>query len=141
VCKVRILVAEDIELWRHYISSVLREEPSFEIICEVVDGLRAVQVAEQQQPTIALLDIGLPRLAGIDAARSIKELSPNTAVVFLSGEQDLEVIQAALDVGSGYVLKSDAASDLIAAIKAVARGDTFTSRQLAGVRITSRKTV
>lgn len=141
MCKVRILVAEDIELWRDYISSVLREEPSFEIICEVADGPRAVQVAEQQQPTIALLDIGLPRLTGIDAARSIKELSPNTAVVFLSGEQDLEVIQAALDVGSGYVLKSDAASDLVAAIQAVARGDTFISRQLAGVRITSPKKV
>lgn len=141
VCKVRIVVAEDTELWRDYISSMLLQEPSFEIICEVVDGLQAVQAAEQHQPTIALLDIGLPRLTGIDAARSIKALSPNTAVLFLSGEQDVEVIQTALDLGSGYVLKSDAASDLIAAIHAVARGDTFISRQLTGVAITGRKRV
>jgi DNA-binding NarL/FixJ family response regulator len=63
VCKVRILVAEDLELWREYISSTLVKEPSFEIICEVVDGLQAVQMAEQHQPTIALLDIFRARVA------------------------------------------------------------------------------
>lgn len=133
--KVRILVAEDNELWRDYISSALLKEPSFEIISEVVDGLQAVQVAEQLQPTIALLDIGLPRLSGLDAARSIKTLSPNTAIVFLSGQQDMELIQTALNLASGYVLKSDAASDLIAAIHSVARGEVFVSRQVAGLRV------
>jgi DNA-binding NarL/FixJ family response regulator len=133
VHKVRILVADDMEPWRDYISSTLGKEPSFEIVCEVVDGLQAVQVAEQHQPTIALLDIGLPGLYGIDAARSIQVLVPNTRIVFLSGQQDPEIIETALNLGSGYVLKSDAASDLIAAIHAVARGDTFIRRQLAGL--------
>jgi DNA-binding NarL/FixJ family response regulator len=139
VHKVRILVADDMEPWRDYISSTLGKEPSFEIVCEVVDGLQAVQVAEQHQPTIALLDIGLPGLYGIDAARSIQVLVPNTRIVFLSGQQDREIIETALNLGSGYVLKSDAASDLIAAIHAVARGDTFIRRQLAGLGITSER--
>ena len=139
VRKVRILVADDMETWRDYISSMLHNEPSFEIISQVVDGLEAVLAAKQHQPTIALLDIGLPRMSGIDAARSIQALAPNTRIVFLSGQQDPEIIETALSLGSGYVLKSDAASDLIAAIHAVARGDTFISRQLAGLGITSER--
>lgn len=129
--KVGILLAEDIELWREFISSMLVTEPSFELICEVADGLQAVLMAERHQPTIALLDIGLPSLCGIDAARSIKTRAPNTAIIFLSGEQDADIVQTALNLGNGYVLKSDAASDLIAAIHTVARGETFVSRQLA----------
>jgi two-component system, NarL family, nitrate/nitrite response regulator NarL len=130
VCKVRILIAEDFDLWREYISSTLRKEPSFEIICEVVDGLQAVQMAEQHQPTIALLDIGLPRLCGIDAARSIQVLAPNTRIVFLSGQQDTDIMRTALELRSGYVLKSDAALDLVAAIHSVAKGETFVSTSL-----------
>jgi DNA-binding NarL/FixJ family response regulator len=138
VCKVRILVAEDLDLWREYISSTLLREPSFELICEAVDGLQAVQMAEQHQPTIALLDIGLPHLCGIDAARSIQALAPNTRIVFLSGEQDNEIIRTALELGSGYVLKSDAAMDLVAAIHSVAKGETFVSRHLARLGITNK---
>jgi len=138
VCRVRILVADDFEMWREYISSALLKEPSFEIICAVVDGRQAVLMAEQHQPTIALLDIGLPHLCGIDAARSIQALAPNTRIVFLSGQQDTEIIQAALQVGSGYVLKSDAASDLIPAIHSVAKGETFVSRQLAMLGLTTK---
>jgi DNA-binding NarL/FixJ family response regulator len=139
VRKIRILLAEDIELWRDYISSMLRKEQSFEIICEVVDGLQAVSAAEQHQPTIALLDIGLPRVNGIDAARSIKTICPNTAIVFLSGQQDTVVIQRALELGSAYVLKSDAGYDLITAIHLVAKGERFVSRQLAGLGITPKQ--
>jgi DNA-binding NarL/FixJ family response regulator len=131
--KVRILVAEDTELWRDFVSSTLQKEPSFEIICEVVDGLQAVLMAEQFQPTIALLDIGLPRLSGIDAAKRIRTLAPQTRTVFLSERRDLEVVQAALNLACGYVLKSDAANDLIPAIHSVASGEPFVSRQLASV--------
>jgi DNA-binding NarL/FixJ family response regulator len=86
-----------------------------------------------------LLDIGLPRLSGIDAARSIKRVAPNTAIVFLSGQHDMDIIQAALDLGSSYVLKSDTASDLIPAIHSVAKGETFVSRQLARLGITTKR--
>jgi DNA-binding NarL/FixJ family response regulator len=136
--KVRLLVAEDSEQWRQFISSTLLKEPSLELICEVVDGLQAVLMAEQHQPTIALMDIGLPRLCGLDAARTIKQRAPNTAIIFLSGLQDMEIVRTALGIGNGYVLKSDAANDLIAAIQAVAAGDIFVSRQLAGLRIVNK---
>ena len=129
--KVRILVAEDVDLWRKFISSALLQEPAFEVICEVVDGLQAVLEAEKRQPTIALLDISLPRLSGIDAARSIGKAAPNTKIVFLSAHREVEIVQAALDLGSAYVLKSDAASDLVEAIHRVTRGEVFVSRELA----------
>ena len=121
VLKIHILVAEDTELWRKFISSTLQKEPSVEIICEVVDGVQAVLAAERHQPTIALLDISLPLLSGLDAARSIRTLAPNTRIVFLSEQRDIEVVQAALDIGSRYVMKSNAARDLVAAIHSAAR--------------------
>lgn len=133
--KVTILVSEDNELWRHFIRQTLRKEPSFEIICETVDGMQAVLMAEQHQPTTAVLDIGLPRLNGLDAARSIRKLAPNTNIVFLSEQRDLEVVKAALAIGSGYVLKSDAGDDLVAAIHSVFRGERVLSRQLANLGI------
>ena len=119
--KIHILVAEDTELWRKFISSTLQKEPSVEIICEVVDGVQAVLAAERHQPTIALLDISLPLLSGLDAARSIRTLAPNTTIIFLSEQRDIEVVQAALDIGSRYVMKSNAARDLVAAIHSAAR--------------------
>ena len=131
--KVRILVIDDVAFWREFVCSMLRNEPSFEIICEVVDGKQAILLAEQFHPTIALLDIGLPLLSGIDAAAWIQKLAPNTRILFLSEQRDPEIVQAALHVGCGYVLKSDAATDLVRAIHSVARGETFISHQLAGL--------
>ena len=137
--KVSILVAEDNELWRNFIGWTFRMESSFEIICEVVDGLQAVLMAEQHQPTIALLDIGLPQLNGIEAARSIRVLAPHTGIIFLSEQRDTEVVQAALDLASGYVLKSEAANDLLAAIHSVARGETFVSGRMAKLGTTGKR--
>jgi len=131
--KVRILVVEDIDSWRETVSSMLRSEPSFEIICEVADGGEAVLMTAQLQPTIVLMDIGLPRLSGIEVAKWIPKLAPKTRIIFLSEEQDLEVVQAALNLGCGYVLKCDAESDLVAAIRSVATGEAFISRQLTGL--------
>jgi DNA-binding NarL/FixJ family response regulator len=136
VTKVSILVAEGNELWRNFIGLTLRIESTFEIICEVVDGLQAVLIAEQRQPTIALLDLGLPRLNGLDAGRWIRKLAPNTKIVFLSDLRDVEVVKAALAVGSGYVLKGDAGDDLVTAIHSAVRGERVLSRQLAGLGIT-----
>ena len=131
--KVRILVVDDMAFWRETVCSMLRNEPSFEIICEVVDGQQAVLMADRLRPTIVLLDIGLPRMSGLDAAIWIQKLAPNTRIVFLTEQSDLDVVHAALKVGCGYVLKSDAAADLVPAIHSVARGETFISRQLTGL--------
>jgi DNA-binding NarL/FixJ family response regulator len=134
VSKVSILVADDIAFWREFACSVIGREPSFEIIWVAVDGQQAVVMAERLQPKIALLDVGLPGLNGIDAAIGIRKLAPHTRIVFLSLQTDLDVVQAALHVGSGYVAKTDAATELVPAIYSVAKGERFLSHQFADLR-------
>ena len=128
---VRVLVVDDVEDWRRFISSMLRAEPSFEVVCEVSDGLQAVQMAETLKPNIILLDIGLPGLDGIKAGELILKLAPETKIIFVSQESDADIVRAALQLGAwGYVLKSDAARELVLAIHSAVRGEKFVSRRL-----------
>ena len=129
---VCVLVVDDFEDWRRFISYRLRAEP-FEIIGEASDGLRAVQLAEQLQPTVVLLDIGLPGLGGIEAGGWIRSVAPETKIVFVSQESDPDIVRDALRLGAwGYVQKFDAAQELVNAIHTVVRGEKFVSRSLAG---------
>jgi len=129
---VRILLADEIESWREFLSSRLRQDPSLEVICEVSDGLRAVKMAEMLQPSVAVLNVHLPKLSGIQAGGWIRMLAPNTKIVFLAGRLEADIVQAATKHGpGGYLLKSEARTDLVAAIHAVGRGETFFSYQLA----------
>lgn len=131
--RIRILVVEDFELARRFISTALAKEPSFEVVGEVSDGLTAAERAEDLQPDVVLLDIGLPGLNGIEAAKRIRKTAPRAKIVFVSQQSSPELVQAALAVGgSGYVLKSDAGNDLLKAISAVLNGETFLSRALRG---------
>ena len=123
----RVLVVDDVEDWRRFVSSMLRAEP-FEIVGEASDGLMAVHLAEQMQPTVVLLDIGLPGLDGIKAGAGIRRVAPDAKIVFVSQEFDPDIIRAALQLGAwGYVLKSDAARELVKAINAVLSGKDFVS--------------
>jgi DNA-binding NarL/FixJ family response regulator len=126
---VRILVVDDNESWRQYISAILREETSFEIIAQVSDGLLAIKIAEEQRPSIVLLDIVLPGLNGLEVGKQIRELVPGCKLLFLSAECDPDVIRAALQIGVGYILKSDANRDLLVGIRAVVQGERFSSRR------------
>ena len=129
---VRILVVDDVEDWRRWLASVLRAEP-FEIIGEASDGLEAVQLVEQMQPTVVLLDIGLPRLNGIEAGVRIRRVAPDAKILYLSQEFDPDIVRAALQLGAfGYVLKSDAARELVEAIHTVVQGKKFISSGVAG---------
>ena len=128
---VRVLVVDDVEDWRRFVFSILRAEP-FEIVGEASDGLIAVQLAEQMQPTIVLLDIGLPGLDGIKAGAGIRRVAPDAKIVFVSQEFDPDIIRAALQLGAwGYVLKSDAARELVKAINTVLSGKDFVSSSVA----------
>ena len=130
---VRVLVVDDVEGWRLSISSLLREEPLFEIIGQVSDGLKAVRMAGQLQPTVVLLDIGLPGLNGIETGGWIRKLTPDVKLVFVSQQFDPDIARSALSLGgSAYVLKSDAGRELVAAIHSVVRGEKFVSRGLRG---------
>lgn len=128
---VRVLVVDDYEPWHSFITATLQREPKLQIIGHVFDGRNAVQQAEQLQPDLILLDIGLPDLNGIAAARRIREVSPQSRILFASENRSAAVVQGALRTGaSGYVLKSDAGSELLPAVRAVLEGKRFVSASL-----------
>jgi DNA-binding NarL/FixJ family response regulator len=130
---IRVLVAEDYEPWRRYFSTALQKDPELQVIGEVSDGLEAVQKAEELQPDLILLDIGLPTLNGIEAARRVREVSPTSKILFVSENRSPDIAQEALGTGAGgYVVKSDARSELLPAVKAVLEGKRFISASLAG---------
>jgi DNA-binding NarL/FixJ family response regulator len=123
-----VLVVDDVNSWRQFVSSTLHAEPSFEVICEVSDGLKAVKMAKRLQPSVILLDIGLPGLNGIEGAAWIRRVAPASKILFLTEQLDSDPLDAALKLGAkGYLLKSDAAKDLVPAIHAVVRSKTFIS--------------
>ena len=106
---IRILLADDFEAWRREVCLLLRGKPELQVVCEASDGSEAVQKADDLKPDLIVLDIGLPKLNGIEAARRIRQLSPNSKILFLSQNNDLEIVQAALDTGAlGYVHKMNA---------------------------------
>jgi DNA-binding NarL/FixJ family response regulator len=129
---LRILIVDDFEPWRRFVSSALQQVDS-QILLEVSDGLEAVYKAENLRPDLILLDIGLPTLNGIKAARRIRILSPNSKILFLSEENSPEVAEAALEAGgAGYVVKSDAGRELLPAVKALSNGRRYLGARLAG---------
>ena len=130
---IRILVVDDYEPWRRFIRLALLPNAKLQVIGEVSDGLKAVERAHELQPDLILLDIGLPRLNGIEAAARIKEVSPTSKILFVSENRSHELAQEALRNGAGgYVVKSDAWHELLPAIKAVLEGKRFISTRLAG---------
>ena len=130
---VRILVVDDFEDWRHFVITKLQENRNFCVIGIAADGLEAVRKAEELQPNVIVLDIGLPCLDGIEAARRIREAAPESKILFLTQEADLGVARAAISAGGhGYVVKSDAEEELFAAVEAVLAGKKFVSRRFGG---------
>jgi DNA-binding NarL/FixJ family response regulator len=128
-----VLIVEDYEPFRRFIRSALGRRPELRIVAEVSDGLEAVQKAQELQPGLILLDVGLPRMSGIEAARRFRDICPESKVLFVSQESSPEVVQEALAIGAlGYIVKTHAGSELLAAVEAVRRGRRFVGAGLAG---------
>jgi len=132
---IRILVADDYEGWRRQVRLLLQARPEWQVIDEASDGPEAVQKAEELKPDLIVLDIGLPKLNGIEAARRIRQLSPGSKIIFLSLYSSPDLVQAALSTGGlGYVRKTDARRELVLAVDAVLRGKQFVSSTIKGYK-------
>jgi DNA-binding NarL/FixJ family response regulator len=106
----------------------LEQTAELQVICEVSDGLEAVQKAEALQPDLILLDIGLPGLNGIEVARRLRDLAPKSKIIVVSQESSADFVGQAISLGvKGYVFKAQAEGDLLTAIDAVLAGELFTS--------------
>lgn len=120
--KVRILVADDFAEWRAAASKIVHVCPTWSVVAEACNGVEAVQKATELRPDVVLLDISMPVLNGLEAAKMIKQASPASKIVFLTQDNDAELKDTALATGAeGYVSKARAASDLQVAVKAALR--------------------
>lgn len=130
---IRILVADDYEGWRRQASLMLQVDPILQVICEASDGSEAVQKAEEFRPDLILLDIGLPKLNGLEVARQIRKVAPESKIIFLTQESSADVVQEALRLGAhGYVVKERAGTELVPAVLAVLQGKQFISSGVTG---------
>jgi len=130
---VRILVIDDYEPWRRFITSTLKKMPEFQIAGEGADGMEAIEKAQQLQPDLILLDIGLPKLDGIKAAVKIRECAPKARILFFTENSSPDIAEEAMRAGAdGYVIKAGAAQELLPAIEAVLLGKRFISSLLGG---------
>jgi DNA-binding NarL/FixJ family response regulator len=128
---IRVLLVDDFEQWRRFYCSTLQKHSEFKVIAEVSNGLEAVDQARQLQPDLILLDIGLPTLNGMEAARRIREVSAASKILFVREDRSADIVEEALSTGAGgYIVKSDAAAGLMPAVNAVLEGKRFVSASL-----------
>ena len=129
---IKILLADDNEFVRRAIRSVLQLEPDFKIIYEAVDGVEALDKSAKLQPAVVLMDVSMPGIGGLEAARQILQAGPNTEIVLLTEHAVAEMAHTALSMGiRGFVIKSDAAKDLADAIRTVIQKKQYVSSGLA----------
>ena len=125
---VRILVVDDFESIRQFVCATLAKRQHLQVVGEASDGLEAIQKAVELKPDLILLDIGLPTLNGLEAARQIRKLVPESKIIFLSQESSADVVQEALRIGArGYVVKVGAVTGLLTAVEAVISGKRYVS--------------
>ena len=125
---IRVLLADDHKLIRAGLVLVVQQQPDLSVIGEADDGRQAVQLVESLKPDVVVMDIGMPNLNGIEAARQITASRPDTAVVILSMHADEGYVLRALKAGArAYLLKDSATTDLVQAIRAVVEGKSFFS--------------
>lgn len=126
--KIHILLADDHAVMRTGLRLVLERQPDFEVVGEASDGREAVALTQQHRPEVVVMDVTMPNLNGIEAARQISTATPQSGIVMLSMHSDEGYVLRALKAGArGYLLKESAESDLIAAIRAVHSGKAFFS--------------
>jgi DNA-binding NarL/FixJ family response regulator len=129
----RVLLVDDSSLFRRFVREIVEMTHDFQLAGEAADGLEAVQQATQLKPDLILLDIDLPKLDGIQAAKAILKTAPHSKIVFVTSHCSMSLAGTALKVGvKGYVVKSDAPKDLLRAMKVVMSNKQFVSKSVVG---------
>jgi DNA-binding NarL/FixJ family response regulator len=130
---MRVLIADDHGIVRSGLRLLLERQPDIEVVAEAADGAEARELAIRERPDLAILDVKMPKLTGLQATREIKAQAPEVAVLILSMHDEERYISEALKAGaSGYVVKTQADTDLVAAIRAVERGEPFPAPEAQG---------
>ncbi len=128
---LRILVADDHEIVRRGICVLLKSHAGWDVCTEAADGREAVESAKQLDPDIVILDIGMPNVNGLTAARQILQNDPQQKILFLTITDSEQIVREVLQAGArGFVLKSDAARDLLTAVEALEKNRTFFTRRV-----------
>ncbi|WP_433975348.1 response regulator [Tunturiibacter lichenicola] len=119
------MIVDGSQYWRRAVRSMLADDTDLEVVGESSDGRDALHKSKELQPDLVLLDIELPTMSGLEAARAIRTISPDTKILFLSSYQHVDVMRDALRVGAGFVVKADAVRDLLPLLKAAIRNEPF----------------
>jgi len=123
--KIRILIADDHAVVREGTRQILEQEPDLEVVAEAGDGEEAVKLSGSSKPNVAIIDIAMPKLDGIEATRQIKALYPTIGVLILSAYDDDQFVFSLLEAGAaGYLLKSVRGSELVDAVRAIYAGES-----------------
>ena len=126
--RIRVLIADDHQLVRSGLRGLLEREGEFQVVAEAADGYEAIELASAHRPDIVLLDVGMPRLSGTDAAQRLSEKFPASRIIILSMHSDEAYVLKALKAGArGYLLKASPEADVLAAVRAVAAGNAYFS--------------
>ncbi len=135
---VRILLADDHDVVRRGLRQLVEEQPGWEVCAEATTGRQAVELAKQYKPDVAVLDIILPELNGLEATRQIKKALPKTEVLIFTMHDNAELVRDVLGAGArGYLLKTDAAQHIVAAVEALSRHKPFFTSDVSEVMLDS----
>lgn len=130
--RIRVLVADDHHLVREGLLALLRREPDLDVLAEARDGMELVRLARQLEPDVAIVDMAMPRMSGLEALRRLRSENLDCRLLCLSAHRDLQQVMAALEAGaSGFVLKDNSFEDLARGVRRVASRQLFLSSELA----------
>jgi DNA-binding NarL/FixJ family response regulator len=137
--KIKVMIVDDHPLFRNGLRQVIDGDSSFEIVGETGDGEAALKLIHEKKPDVAVLDVNLPNLSGLDIARKLKGRRQPTHVVILTMHKEEDIINHALDLGvKGFVLKENAVEEILKAIAAVAAGEHYLSSSISGYLVRRR---